>query len=140
VDIRLGCTVIGVDFEKSAVLVKGQPEFRADIIISADGLNSVCREALLGRPDPPLLTGDLAYRILLKAEDMKKHPELVEFVENPAIHFWMGPDGHAVSYSLNGGMYNIVLLCPDNLPELVDTAQADLQEMREFFERWDPRL
>ncbi len=138
--MKLGCSVVGIDFEKSAVLMKDQPKFKADVIVGADGLKSVCREALLGRPDPPRLTGDLAYRILVDAEDMKRHPELVELVENPAINFWMGPDGHAVCYLLNGGVYNIVLLCPDNLPELVNTAKADVQEMREFFERWDPRL
>jgi salicylate hydroxylase len=141
VDIKLGCVVTGVDFRKPAVLVEGQPEFRADVVIGADGLNSVCREALLGHPDPPRPTGDLAYRILVKVEDMKKHPELADLVENPAINFWMGPDGHAVCYLLKGGgVYNIVLLRPDNMPELVDTAPADLEEMREFFEGWDLRL
>ncbi len=48
----------------------------------------------------------------------------------------MCPDGHAVCYLLNDSVYNIVLLCPDNLPEFVNTTKADLQEMRDFFERW----
>jgi len=140
VEIKLGCMVFGIDFETSVALIKGQPKFRADIIVGADGLKSVCREALLGRPDPPLPTGDLAYRILVKAEHMRQHPELVDLVENPALNFWMGPDGHAVCYLLNGDMYNVVLLRPDNLPELVNNAEADVQEMREFFAGWDPRL
>jgi salicylate hydroxylase len=141
VGMKLGCTVTGIDFDKPAVLIKGQPEFRADIVIGADGLKSACREALLGHPDPPRMTGDLAYRILVKADDMRKHADLIDLAENPAINYWMGPDGHAVCYLLKGGVvYNIVLLCPDNLPELVNTAKADLQEMRDFFENWDPRL
>ena len=37
-------------------------------------------------------------------------------------------------------LYNIVLICPDNLPELVNQAKADLQEMHDFFQSWDPQL
>ncbi|KAI9880978.1 MAG: hypothetical protein M1830_009472 [Pleopsidium flavum] len=141
VSMQLGSTVTRIDFEKPSLHLKDKPEFHADIILGADGLKSVCREALLGHPDPPHLTGDLAYRIIVKAEDMKKHPDLVDLVEKPAINYWMGPDGHAVCYLLKGGgLYNIVLICPDNLPELVNTAKADVQEMRDFFEKWDPKL
>jgi salicylate hydroxylase len=141
VNIQLNSAVKGIDFSKPSVKLVGGLELEADLVIGADGLKSICREALLGHPDPPRLTGDLAYRILVKAEDMKKHPDLVELAENPAINYWMGPDAHAVSYLLKGGgLYNIVLICPDNLPEFVNTAKADLQEMRDFFQKWDPRL
>ncbi|KAI9815138.1 MAG: hypothetical protein M1827_002981 [Pycnora praestabilis] len=139
--MRLGSTVTKIDFEKPSVHLKDAGEFNADIILGADGLKSICREALVGHPDPPHFTGDLAYRIIVKAEDMKKHADLVDLAEKPAINYWMGPDGHAVCYLLKGGgLYNIVLICPDNLPEMVNTAKADLQEMRDFFDKWDPRL
>ncbi|KAL2011840.1 hypothetical protein VTN00DRAFT_4558 [Thermoascus crustaceus] len=141
VTIQLDSKVTGIDFEKPCVFLKGKPDFFADIVIGADGLKSTCREALLGRPDPPHLTGDLAYRIIVKAEDMKKHPALLDLVQQPSINYWMGPDAHAVCYLLQGGgLYNIVLICPDNLPELINMAKADLQEMRDFFKDWDPRL
>ncbi|KAI1907207.1 hypothetical protein LOZ61_006277 [Ophidiomyces ophidiicola] len=141
VQILLDSTVVGIDFQTPAVQLKGKPDFYADIVLGADGLKSVCREALLGHADPPRLTGDLAYRIIVKAEDMRAHPELSEFLEQPCINYWMGPDAHAVCYFLQGGgLYNIVLICPDNLPELVNIAQADLEEMHTLFENWDPRL
>lgn len=141
VSMQLGSTVTEIDFEKPSLHLQSKPEFHADIVLGADGLKSVCREALLGHPDPPHLTGDLAYRIIVKAEDMSRHPDLVDLVEKPAINYWMGPDGHAVCYLLKGGgLYNIVLICPDNLPEMVNTAKADVQEMRDFFEKWDPKL
>ena len=141
VKMQLGSTVTKIDFEKPSVHVKDKPEIHADLILGADGLKSVCREALLGQPDPPHLTGDLAYRIIVKAEDMKKHPDLRELAEKPAINYWMGPNSHAVCYLLQGGgLYNIVLICPDNLPEMVNTAKADVREMRNFFGQWDPKL
>ena len=141
VTIRLSSTVSNIDFEKPSVSLIGRPDFHADLILGADGLKSKCRELLVGHPDPPHLTGDLAYRIVVKADDMKKHPDLCDLAEKPAINYWMGPGAHAVCYLLKGGgLYNIVLICPDNLPEMVNTAKADLQEMRNFFKDWDPKL
>jgi salicylate hydroxylase len=69
--------------------------FKADLIVGADGINSKCREILLGHEDPPLLTGDLAYRLLLNTEDMMKDSELRGFVEDPQVNYWIGPDAHA---------------------------------------------
>jgi salicylate hydroxylase len=141
VKIQLNSVVTMVDMAKPSIHVKNRPEFKADIVLGGDGLKSICRETLLDRPDPPHLTGDLAYRIIVKAEDMKKHPLLKELAAKPAINYWMGPDAHAVCYLLKGGgLYNIVLACPDNLPEMVNMAKADVQEMREFFSEWDPQL
>lgn len=141
VDIILSSRVTGIDFETPKVLLAGGKAFAADLVIGADGLKSVCREALLGKKDPPRLTGDLAYRVIVPASEMRKHESLRDIIESPAINYWMGPDSHCVGYLLKGGdLYNMVLACPDNLPELVNTAKADLREMREFFGAWDPRL
>lgn len=141
VKLQLGSTVTKIDFDTASILIRDKPDFHADLILGADGLKSICRESLLGHVDPPHLTGDLAYRILIKAEDMKKHADLRELAGEPAINYWMGPYGHVVCYLLQGGgLYNIVLICPDNLPEMINTIKADLQEMREFFAGWDPKL
>ena len=141
VTIVLDSTVTNVNFEEPLVYLKDRSVFRADLILGADGLKSICRGCLLGHPDPPCLTGDLAYRIIVKASDVRRHPDLRELAEKPAINYWMGPDSHAVCYLLKGGdLYNIVLICPDNLPEGITTAKADVQEMRDIFEKWDPKL
>ena len=137
----LGSTVIGIDFESGIVQIKDKPDFRADLIIGCDGLKSMCRESLLGHADAPRPTGDLAYRIVIKAEDMRRHSSLRDLVEKPAINYWVGPRSHVVCYFLKGGgLYNIVLISPDNLPITQNTAKANVQEMRAFFEEWDPRL
>ena len=141
VKICLGCTVTDLDFSRGIVRLRDKSDFQADLILGGDGLKSICRETLLGRPDAPHPTGDLAYRIIINVEDMKRHPELRGLVERPAINYWMGPHGHVVCYLLQGGtLCNIVLICPDDLPAMVNTADADVQEMRDFFEDWDPKL
>lgn len=111
-----------------------------DLVVGADGLKSKCRELYLGHADPPRDTGELAYRILIRASDMRKDPELARMAEVPTVGFWMGPRAHAVCYPLKGELFNIVLACPDNLPPGVDQQTADLGEMHAFFKTWDPRL
>ena len=139
--IQLGSRAVGVNFDMPYVKLKDRPDFYADVIIGADGLMSQCREALIGRPDPPQRTGDLAYRIAIKVEDMRKHEELAEFLDNPATDLWMGPGSIIVSYLLKSdGYYNIAIICPDTLPESVYTVQGDVEAMRSMFSNWDPKL
>jgi len=76
------------------VVLNTGEEFVADLVVGADGVNSQLREILLGRPDPPTLTGDLAYRLLLSTIDIQD-PELADFVKKPQVNYWLGPDAHA---------------------------------------------
>lgn len=102
------------------------------------GLWSKARSAVLGRPSPPINTGDLAYRIVLKSEDIKDR-ELLDFMKKPRVCLWAGPDCHAIYYPLrNNTMANIVLLVPDDLPDDVTKMPGDLSEMKVIFEKWDP--
>ncbi|KAI8940516.1 hypothetical protein NX059_004193 [Plenodomus lindquistii] len=115
--------------------------YTADLIVGADGINSKCREILLGHEDPPLLTGDLAYRLLLNTSDMLNDPDLRIFVEDPQVNYWIGPDAHAVNYVLRGGkLFNMVLLVPDDMPAGANTLAGNVEEMRALYKDWDPRI
>ena len=115
----------------ATVVLEGGEEWRADLVVGADGIASRLREIMVGKPDPPTLTGDLAYRLLLKTEDMKKDPELRSFIETPQVNYWLGPDAHAVNYVLRGGeLFNMVLLVPDDMPEGVNVTPGNVAEVR----------
>jgi salicylate hydroxylase len=75
--------------------------YAADLVVGADGVHSRCRELLLGREDLPLLTGDLAYRLLLDTAPMLEDPELKCFIDDPQVNYWIGPDAHAGTPSLS---------------------------------------
>ncbi|KAB8075972.1 hypothetical protein BDV29DRAFT_200550 [Aspergillus leporis] len=129
-----------IDFDSTTVHTLSGVQFSGDLVVAADGLWSKCRECYKGRKDDPLPTGDLAYRIVLRAEQITD-PKLKAWVENPQCHFWVGPGAHVVAYSLRGGsMFNIVLLVPDNLPAGVSRQEGSVKEMRALFEGWDPVL
>lgn len=127
--------------------------FSADLVVGADGINSTLREAFLGREDLPVLTGDLAYRLLLDVDKMREDPELRTFIEEPQVNYWVGPGKHAVNYVLRGKaassdsyltepnlLFNMVLLVPDDLPAGANTLEGNISEMREHFADWDPRI
>ncbi|TGZ77296.1 FAD/NAD(P)-binding domain-containing protein [Ascodesmis nigricans] len=141
VEIVLNAKVTAIDFEAPAVTIETGKTFTADLVVAADGLKSRCRELFLGRADPPKDTGDLAYRILVKTEDMKQDPLLRELTEVPYVNYWIGPDQHAVCYLLrSSNLYNIVLLSPDTLPPSTPIAPATPSELHALFSTWDPRL
>lgn len=112
VEVHINSFVTNLDFnDPPKVTVQGGKIYTADLVVGCDGLRSVCRENLVGHADPPHETGDIAYRILVTADQMRPYPELHELLDDPAINVWMGPRGHAVCYLLKGGnLYNIVLM------------------------------
>ena len=140
VTVLLGVRVVKISPEASEVTIESGEKYAGDLIVGADGLWSRCRETLLGQKDSPLPTGDLAYRIVLTLDQISD-PELRDWVSKPSVHFWVGPRSHAVGYSLKAGtMYNLVLLCPDDLPNDVARQAGSVGEMRRLFADWDPIL
>ena len=141
--VRLGAKVVGIDFDEPSLKLESGEELKADLLVGADGLWSKCRELFLATKhtsDSPLPTGDLAYRIVLRLEDLED-PELRDWVSKPSCQFWIGPGSHVVCYSLRAGeMFNLVLLVPDDLPANVARQPGSLDEMRHLFTNWDPVL
>ncbi|KAI0156242.1 hypothetical protein BJ166DRAFT_555206 [Pestalotiopsis sp. NC0098] len=135
--------VVAEDQLSAAVVLRDGRRMDADLVVGCDGINSTLRELLLGRADPPVLTGDLAYRLLLDTDAMRQDPELRSFVETPTVNYWLGPDAHAVNYVLKGGkQFNMVLLVPDDIPRdsPSNTVAGNVEEMQAYFKDWDPRI
>lgn len=145
VKLQLGASVDGLEEiqTKPIVVLRDGQRLTADLVVACDGIKSRTREILQGKPDPPVDTGDIAYRILIPASEMRKHEELRVLVEGDMspLNYWMGPDSHVVCYLLKGAdLYNIVLIRPDTLPKGQGVAVGDVKEMQAVFEGWDHRL
>lgn len=141
--LRFSSRVKSIDFAAANVTLENGNIVEGDLVLCTDGLWSSTREQFLGKPSPAILTGDLAYRIVIKTEDISgpDAKQLRDYVESKRVSFWIGPKTHVVAYTMReGGMFNIVLLCPDNLPESVTKTSGDLEEMKKLFDSWDPLL
>lgn len=106
-------------------------------------MNSIVRTHVLGRHLEPTETGDLAYRATIPKEhiDSLDNPDLKDMLSPTTHKVWWGPNAHAVLYSVRGGeIYNLVLAVPDDLPPAVTKVPANIDQMREIFTGWDPRL
>jgi len=62
----------------------------------------MAREIVLGKPSPPVPTGQMVYRVTLPAKVLQGIPELEEIVAEPRNNHWLGPSGTGLSYLLKG--------------------------------------
>jgi salicylate hydroxylase len=144
VTLRLNAKVSSIQFGSSpSITLESGEVIPGDVILCADGLWSQTRSQFLGRPSPAILTGDLAYRIVINTSDLHgpDAETLRAFIASTTVNFWVGPNTHVVAYTMRAGtVYNIVLLCPDDLPQDVTKTAGDLEEMKRLFDGWDPIL
>ncbi|WYZ43952.1 hypothetical protein EsH8_VII_000388 [Colletotrichum jinshuiense] len=140
VQFKLGEKVENIDFDIPELTTQSGVKAKADLIVAADGLWSRSRACFLKRDDPPLATGDLAYRVVLNTDQITD-PELREWILKPSVHFWVGPGAHCVGYSMRAEkMYNLVVLAPDDLPSGVSRQAGSVEELRYRLKDWDPIL
>ena len=107
----------------------------ADVVIGADGLHSVVRDAVL-RTGPPTFSGTCAYRCLVPAD------RAPEFALRPVQTLWLGPGRHLVHYPISAGRYvNLVALAPARDYHIESwTAEGRIEDLRAEFAGWDARL
>ena len=140
VSVRFGCAVSSISFSEPAVQLSTAETVKGNLIIGADGPHSVCREALLQKPDPPRPNGRLVYRILIDKAEMSKHPELLSLISPPCVDIWAGPNAHIVCYLLRNH-FNIVMFFPGGIIDTIyGPKPVDLNHLRGLIHGWEPRL
>jgi salicylate hydroxylase len=107
--IRLGahCTkVSAVNREAAATFADGST-IEADVIVGADGINSVVRESLFG-PQPARYTQQMAWRCIVPIECVPTRVGPAVEIGRDEYVGWIGPEGHVICYPIRRGeLYNI---------------------------------
>src|SRR5712692_445143 len=136
--IHLGHRLTGIEERSDRVVLAfaNGARVEAEIVIGADGVRSVIRQALYGE-DNPTYTGQMVWRALLDGRDVPE--EVVE----PTGHIqWVGPGRHLLAYYIRGKkLLNIVTQeDTDKWVEEGWSIRGDPNEMRLSFPNPEPRL
>jgi salicylate hydroxylase len=133
--VETGRRCVGVSFDGAGAEVRFADggTAGADVVVGADGIHSVIREALLG-PEEARFTGHVAYRGLVPAE------RLAHLALEPRCTVRLGPGAHFVHYFIAGGrLHNVVCVVEqDSWRRESWTDTGDQDELRAAFAGWDP--
>ncbi len=136
--IHLGHRLTGLEERSDRIMLAfaNGAHVEAEIVIGADGVRSVIRQALYG-DDNPAYTGQMVWRVLLNGSDVP------EEVLEPTGHIqWVGPGCHLLAYYIRGRkLVNIVTQeDTDKWVEEGWSTRGDPDEMRSSFPNPEPRL
>ena len=133
--LGLQCTGIVQAGGNAAATFSDGSRFEADLIVGADGIHSVVRDALWGK-EPARYTGHMCWRGLVEVD---RHP--LPFV-SPDAAFWMGPKGHVVTYYVKGGAAVNIVAVNENRDWVEEswTVKTTRQELLNGFAGWHDDL
>jgi salicylate hydroxylase len=109
--VRLAAHCTGVAMRGNSAVARfaGGSEIEADVIVGADGLNSVVRESLFG-VQPARYTQQMAWRCIVPIDCVPTRIGPNHSVEIGRDEYvgWIGPEGHVICYPIRRGeLYNI---------------------------------
>ncbi|GAB7350792.1 hypothetical protein MBLNU459_g1331t2 [Dothideomycetes sp. NU459] len=123
-------------------------DVECDILLGADGVKSNVRMQMLselGVDAKVQDSGQAAYRIMLKREDMEHDPELLELIDSERITRWIGHKRHIIAYPVSSKqIYNLSTAQPDTnfaaAPDETYTTKGSKAEMLKVYEDFCPKI
>jgi salicylate hydroxylase len=136
ITLRTSSKVESFEQDAAGVTVKlaSGEAVRGDALIGADGLWSRVREAVVG-DGKPRVSGHIAYRAVLKREDVPRH------LSNDEVLLWGGEKTHLVHYPLRRGeLFNLVAVFHSNKYDEGWNTFGDTAELNERFAHAVPQV
>ncbi|KAL9484663.1 hypothetical protein ACSS6W_003452 [Trichoderma asperelloides] len=142
--LLLDSNVVEYDFANGAVRLLNGKRLTADLVVAADGINSLARSHLLGNKNPGSLpTGWAAFRMTTEVSKLKADPTTSSLVDlqSRSSNFWVAPQLSCMTYLIKDAtLLNIVLTHRDdvNAKDLTSDECKDL--VRHLFKDFEPRV
>jgi salicylate hydroxylase len=140
-DVRFGVHIDSQtsDLPNGVIRFTEPQEMIADLVIGADGPQSICRAALVQKPHHQRPTGITVVRIVVPITAIRDS-DLYHLVEPPCVHTWLGPRSLAICYTLHDA-FNIVVTRPATEDEVfIGPRPENVERLRSFFKDWDPQM
>lgn len=127
----------------------GEPyKVSCDVLLGADGVKSAIRDQMLGELniDAKVVdSGQAAYRIMIKREDMAHDPELLELLDADRVIRWIGHRKHIIAYPVSSKqIYNLSTAQPDTnfaaAPDETYTTKGSKKDMLDVYGDFCPKV
>lgn len=143
-EIRIDSAVVRIQHEASErVTLETQRGVRYsfDLVVGADGINSITRKTLFPKVSPEPPTTNCAYRAIVPYSEIHKDPIASTLVQKRTMEVWMAENAYIITYPINGGkLLNLVL--SHHRPEKIRATELDvpIEELRNEYKDFDPRI
>ncbi|KAK3117287.1 hypothetical protein LTR53_001468 [Teratosphaeriaceae sp. CCFEE 6253] len=133
------------DGKVSVVTEKGK-HYVFDLLIGADGVQSIVRRTLFPDVHPRPPTGNCAYRAIVPYDDVAADPLTRELIEDKdgnrirTMEVWMAPTGYIISYPISDSKDFNMVLSHFRDPPVSQVQEVDVQEVRDEYDGYDPRI
>jgi len=117
-----------------------------DLVIGADGVQSITRRTLFPdvKPRPP--SGNCAYRAIVPYEEVRADPLARSLVEDKdgnlikTMEVWMAPTGYIISYPISDAKDFNMVLSHFRDPPVSHVQEVEIEEVCKEYKDYDPRI
>ncbi|KAL7961420.1 hypothetical protein V8C34DRAFT_311918 [Trichoderma compactum] len=142
--LLLSSGVVEYDFANGAVQLRNGKRLTADLVVAADGINSLARSQLLGYRDPGSLpTGWAAFRMTAEVSKLKADSVTSNLIDLQSrnSNWWIAPHISCMTYLIKDAtMLNMVLAHRDNINTKEFTTGEYKKTVRSIFKDFEPRV
>ena len=103
-ELIIDAQVVRVDYQTSDIVTVETAKHQAytfDLLIGADGINSITRKTLFPNiyPEPP--STNCAYRAIVPYDRIRQDPVASELIQKKTMEVWMADNAYIITYPIS---------------------------------------